>query len=234
MAAGDQFLFGGANLIRFSSAHPIGNVRSHLTLPVATSLAPLLPHGYGDEVRRRERNGTAGADHGRLAGVVAGSTARRLKAGSRHRRSGVMAARQPIPSSSQPSVAPVARPSAKRVLIVDDEPEVRSVLGEIVKQAWPSCAIVAASNVEDALAVVRRDRPDLVLLDVLMPSRDGVEGLKEIQKHDPTIRVVMITAADLASTAAALHHGALGYIPKPFDLRYVSHFIAAALGAGAP
>jgi DNA-binding response OmpR family regulator len=44
----------------------------------------------------------------------------------------------------------------------------------------------------------------------------------------------MITAADLAYTAAALQHGALGYIPKPFDLRYVSHFIAAALSVCAP
>jgi DNA-binding NtrC family response regulator len=146
-----------------------------------------------------------------------------------------MAARQQTPSSSsQPSVAPVARQPAKRVLIVDDEPGVRSVLEDFVKQAWPSCTIVAASNVEEALAVVRRDRPDLVLLDVLMPGLDGVEGLKEIQQHDPTIRVVMITAADLAYTAAALQHGALGYIPKPFDLKYVSHFIAAALGTRAP
>jgi two-component system, response regulator, stage 0 sporulation protein F len=177
-----------------------------------------------------------GADNRSLAGLVAGSTARRLKAaGYRHRRSGVMAARQHITSSSsQPSVALVAEQSAKRVLIVDDEPEVRSILEDIVKQVSPSCAIFAASNVEDALAVVHRDRPDLVLLDVLMPGRDGVEGLKEIRKHDPTIRVVMITAADLAYTAAALQHGALGYIPKPFDLRYVSHFIAAALSACAP
>ena len=75
----------------------------------------------------------------------------------------------------------------------------------------------------------------MVLLDINMPRMNGVEALKEIMKIDQSIAVLMVTGnGELPVTVDAIRNGAFGYVPKPFDLRYLDHLIAASLGRAQP
>ena len=117
--------------------------------------------------------------------------------------------------------------SGKRLLIVDDEPAITEVLREHFRGRFE---VETVFNGPDALTAVVRQRPDLVFLDINMPRMNGVEVLKDIKKIDPSIAVVMVTANERTNVAAeALQSGAFGYVPKPFDFRYLDHMVAAAL-----
>ncbi|PWH13266.1 MAG: two-component system response regulator [Ardenticatenia bacterium] len=108
----------------------------------------------------------------------------------------------------------------KKILIVDDQPEVRELVE--VTLSIGNYRILQASTGDEALALTRIERPDLVLLDVMMPnsSMDGFEVCRRI-KSDPVLRetvVIMVTARgqeqDLQMGRAA---GADGYFTKPFS-----------------
>lgn len=119
----------------------------------------------------------------------------------------------------------------KRILIVDDEPLIAEVLGEHFQAAYE---VETALNGTDALAAVLRHRPDLVLLDINMPRMNGVEVLKDVKKIDESIPVIMVTANEQVSVAAdALKSGAFGYVPKPFDFRYLDHMVATIFEASS-
>jgi two-component system response regulator MprA len=113
----------------------------------------------------------------------------------------------------------------RRILIVDDEPLIVEVLSEHFRVAHE---VETAMNGTDALTAVLRERPDVVLLDINMPRMNGVEVLKDIKKIDESIPVIMVTANEQINLAAdALKTGAFGYVPKPFDFRYLDHMLAA-------
>jgi DNA-binding NtrC family response regulator len=112
----------------------------------------------------------------------------------------------------------------RRILIVDDEPLITEVLGEHFKSDFE---VERALNGTDALTAVVRQRPDLVLLDINMPRMNGVEVLRDIKQIDETIIVIMVTANEqVAMAAESLKSGAFGYVPKPFDFRYLDHMVA--------
>ena len=95
--------------------------------------------------------------------------------------------------------------------------------------------VETAMNGTDALTAVLRGRPDVVLLDINMPRMNGVEVLKDIKKIDESIPVIMVTANEQISLAAdALKTGAFGYVPKPFDFRYLDHMVAAIFDRPRP
>jgi DNA-binding NtrC family response regulator len=118
----------------------------------------------------------------------------------------------------------MATAAPKRILIVDDEPLIIEVLTEHFKATY---GIETAMNGADALTAVLRARPDVVLLDINMPRMNGVEVLKDIKQIDDSITVIMVTANEQVQLAAeALKSGAFGYVPKPFDFRYLDHLLA--------
>ena len=87
-----------------------------------------------------------------------------------------------------------------------------------------------ALNGVEALDAIRRQRPDVVLLDIKMPGMSGVEVLKAIKQLDDSIAVIMVTANEQVALAAeALKSGAFGYVPKPFDFRFLDHTLTAIL-----
>jgi DNA-binding NtrC family response regulator len=113
-------------------------------------------------------------------------------------------------------------------LIVDDEETLLDILVEhFINSNYE--VETAASGVEALTAIVRA-RPDLVLLDINMPRMSGIEVLKEILKIDPTITVIMVSGiSDVAITTEAFRNGAFGFVPKPFDFRYLLHLIAVTV-----
>jgi len=106
-----------------------------------------------------------------------------------------------------------------RTLIVEDDYRVAEVHRGFLERL-PSFAVVAVANTaSEALALVERERPDLVLLDIYLPDRSGLEVLREL--HGPgraPIDVIAITAAnDVDTLRSALQGGVVHYLVKPFQ-----------------
>ncbi len=120
--------------------------------------------------------------------------------------------------------------STGKVLVVDDELEVRQILQEFL--AHRGYDVYAAESGPEALNALDTFKPDVVLLDVLMPGMDGVETLKRMVALQPTLPVIMVTAnADVGITSKLLGLGAADYIPKPFDLEYLDQAVSIQVSA---
>ncbi len=105
----------------------------------------------------------------------------------------------------------------KKILIADDEVYIRLLVRSILGKDY---TVLEASNGEEAVDTARTQKPDLILMDIMMPKLDGV-GACNIIKSDPiigAIPVVMLTArADKLDQKYAKDMGADGYITKPFS-----------------
>ena len=105
----------------------------------------------------------------------------------------------------------------EKVLIVDDQFGIRLLLNEVLQKE--GYQIFQAANGLQALDIVRKHSPDLVLLDMKIPRMDGLEILKRMKGIDPDIRVIIMTAyGESDKIEAANKLGALAHYPKPFDI----------------
>ncbi|MCI5066235.1 sigma-54 dependent transcriptional regulator [bacterium] len=115
----------------------------------------------------------------------------------------------------------------KSILVVDDEETVRSSLALLLKAQF---SVRTAGDAESALQLFGESRPDLVLLDVMMPKVDGIETLKRLKQKDPALPVIMLTAANTVRTAVeSMKLGAADYISKPFDVEELTNTIIETL-----
>ena len=116
-----------------------------------------------------------------------------------------------------------------KILVVDDEPDFCEALRDFL--ADKGFTVMEANSCEEALEAYSQERPDVVLLDVLMPGKDGRETFKELKAFDPEVSVIMITAVheeDLALEAMA--DGAFDYITKPFNPDYLEMALMTKIG----
>jgi DNA-binding NtrC family response regulator len=116
------------------------------------------------------------------------------------------------------------------VLVIDDEPVLQDVLGTLLRQN--RFTYHAATTAADGMRILRDDEVevDVVLLDLMLPDRNGMELLPDIKAHDPHLPVVVITAySSLESAIDAMREGAFHYVPKPFKNEEVLHVIRRAL-----
>jgi DNA-binding NtrC family response regulator len=103
-----------------------------------------------------------------------------------------------------------------QILIVDDEPSIRRILRMLLRSKGHQ--VSEAGDGDQALAAVAQGSPDVILLDLQLPGRTGVELLPELIKEAPAARVVMMTAyGSIASAVEAMRQGAWDYLTKPFD-----------------
>ncbi|MFA5117863.1 MAG: response regulator [Candidatus Omnitrophota bacterium] len=113
-----------------------------------------------------------------------------------------------------------------KILIVDDEPDVIFfVKKQLEAQGYE---IITASDGDEGLRKAREDNPGLILLDVVMPHRDGFSVLHELQLDDQTknIPVIMLTAkAESKAVFQGQELGAVDYIIKPFDVQVLLKFV---------
>jgi two-component system phosphate regulon response regulator PhoB len=122
------------------------------------------------------------------------------------------------------------------ILAVEDDPDIRELLAYAFgKEGW---TLVEAESAEAGLEAARRARPDLVVLDVMLPGMDGLEALRRL-KADPSLACVPVILAtargEEADIVAGLELGADDYVPKPFSPKVLVARIRAALRrAGAP
>lgn len=114
------------------------------------------------------------------------------------------------------------------ILVVDDERDVCDFFQDTLPEE--GYRVLTALNGKDALALVRKERPDMVLLDIKMPGLDGIEVLERIKKIDESIAVVMITGyGDLKTAREAMRLGAFDYVTKPFSLDFIKAVLRDAL-----
>lgn len=102
------------------------------------------------------------------------------------------------------------------ILVVDDEPAIRENLEFLLSEA--SYKVTLAEGGEDGLKKLESDLFDLVLLDVMMPDKNGLEVLDEIRQSSPETAVIMITAfGTIENAVRAIKSGAVDYVTKPWD-----------------
>lgn len=103
-----------------------------------------------------------------------------------------------------------------KLLIVDDEPIEREGMRRILSDAFAELTIFDARNGYQAIEIAEIERPDIVLMDIMMPGINGIETLQQIQAIHPTVRGVMVTAFDTFDYARqALRLGVKEYLLKP-------------------
>jgi len=113
------------------------------------------------------------------------------------------------------------------ILIVDDDKSIRYSLKRMMEEKY---AILTAQNGTEALDRVREGSPDLIIMDIKMPGRSGIEVLKEIKLIDPKSLVIIMTAYGTTETAIeAMKYGAYDYILKPFPIPEMKRLVEKAL-----
>ena len=105
--------------------------------------------------------------------------------------------------------------SGKRVVIVDDHPLIRRGLERMIHTTDGFNVCGEAGNAADAMIVVRKERPDLVIVDVGLPDRDGIELTRSLRKEFPDIAILILSMhEDPQYAKRALEAGARGYMVK--------------------
>ena len=126
--------------------------------------------------------------------------------------------------------------AALRVWLIDDDASIRWVLERALRNAGMNPRAFEAA--EPALDALRRDAPDVLMTDIRMPGRSGLELLTRIRESRPLLPVIVMTAhSDLGSAVSAYEGGAFEYLPKPFDIDQAVALVRRAANAqpqGAP
>ncbi len=119
-------------------------------------------------------------------------------------------------------------PSQPRLLVVDDEADVRYSFRRLFEKA--DYDIAEAASGEQAIAMVRAEAPDVILMDIRMPGADGIATLREIRAFDPRTPVILMTAySSTQSTIEAMKAGAFDYVLKPFEIGKIRTVVQAAV-----
>lgn len=115
-----------------------------------------------------------------------------------------------------------------KLLIVDDEQSVRYSFKKLFNSS--NYTFTEASNADEAIASFKKERPNLVILDIEMPGRDGIQVLKELKELSPKTPVIIVTAYGSGDRVIkAMKFGAYEYIEKPFDIPRLMVVIDEAL-----
>jgi DNA-binding NtrC family response regulator len=114
-----------------------------------------------------------------------------------------------------------------RILLVDDEREATDLLSKRLTRR--GCICRCAHSGEEALELLSRDRPNVIVLDVKMPGMGGLSALEKIKSLYPEIEIIMLSGhADPDSAVNGLRLGAFGYVMKPPNFNELWHLIEDA------
>ncbi len=131
--------------------------------------------------------------------------------------------RGPAPSGSTP----------RCVLIVEDDPSI--ALGLRMNLESEGYRVLSADDGERGLAAARTDKPDLIILDVMLPSMNGLEVLRTLRGEGYMMPIIILSArTGEIDKVAGLELGAEDYVAKPFSLAELLARVRAALGPGGP
>ena len=119
-----------------------------------------------------------------------------------------------------------------KILIVEDEDAIRRVLKKVLIEESPKYIIDEAINGDQAISLIKTNNYDLVLCDIKMPKKDGIDVLKFTIQFDATLPVIMISGhGNLKTAVNAMRLGAFDYIEKPPDLNTLLSTVRSSLNA---
>jgi DNA-binding NtrC family response regulator len=114
------------------------------------------------------------------------------------------------------------------ILVVDDDADIRDILGDTLNSL--GARVITASNGQEGLERVNKESPELVLLDIEMPVKNGLDVLREMRQRGCDATIIMITAYGTIERAVqAMQEGAFDFISKPFDLDHIAMVVEKAL-----
>jgi len=114
-----------------------------------------------------------------------------------------------------------------RILVVDDEPQIRRSLQ--VNLENKNYSVMTAASGDEALETMTRRKPDVVIVDLVLPSMDGIELTRRIREQSPVPIIVLSAIGDEWKKVEALESGADDYVTKPFGIEELSARIRSAL-----
>ncbi len=117
--------------------------------------------------------------------------------------------------------------NVKTVLVVDDEPVLRTIVREILHEE--GYAVIEAADGRVMLEIMARERPDLVLMDVMMPGIDGREAYRQLRSN-PEHRDVPVVMMSAGVRPIKLDPSIAGFMAKPFDLTQLVELVARLIG----
>jgi DNA-binding NtrC family response regulator len=116
------------------------------------------------------------------------------------------------------------------ILLIEDEDSIRRVLKKVLQQDNQSYKFTEATDGQEGILTVKKQHFDLILCDIKMPKKDGIEVLDFIRNHTPATPVVMISGhGNLETAVQAMRMGAFDYISKPPDLNHLLSTVRSAL-----
>jgi DNA-binding NarL/FixJ family response regulator len=122
-----------------------------------------------------------------------------------------------------------------RVAILDDDEEFSEILSDIINKSDGYKCVAVYNNYFDAVKKIEEDVPDILLLDVEMPAKSGIESLKEFKSLYPTLEVMMLTVySDSEKIFESLKAGASGYLLKKSHASRILEAIKEAFEGGVP
>ncbi|PLR85160.1 two-component system response regulator [Bacillus canaveralius] len=109
-----------------------------------------------------------------------------------------------------------------KVLLIEDDPMVQEVNKEFIASVSGFQVVAVAGDGEEGIELVKKLKPELVILDIFMPKKDGIKTLQEFRKQNLESDVIVVSAAkDRETIKLMLQNGALDYIIKPFKLQRI-------------
>lgn len=121
----------------------------------------------------------------------------------------------------------------QKLLVVEDEAEVREFVANFFRKR--DIDVITASNGKEALKLIEKQKPNLVLMDIQMPDMDGIETLRRIRKTDKSTKVIMVTGKNPQEEGAlerCRNFGVSDYIHKPLEVDMLEKTVMKELGHG--
>lgn len=129
----------------------------------------------------------------------------------------------------------MALPFKKRVMIVEDDQEIRNSFSLIVNSSQRFTVVGAYGDCEEAISSLNRDKPEIVLMDIELPGMNGIKGTQIIKDKHPNAEVIMVTVyEDSELVFEALKAGASGYITKSANYMELLSALEEIMRGGAP
>lgn len=117
-----------------------------------------------------------------------------------------------------------------RLVVADDAPFIREIVRHVAEQNDIEL-VGEATDGNEAAQLAKKLKPDVVLLDIIMPNKSGIEAAKEISAHDPSIKLIAFSTADQDMLVTrALEAGCVSYLVKPFKAEELVKAIRQSVG----
>ncbi len=121
------------------------------------------------------------------------------------------------------------------ILVIDDEADIRDLCRRILSQA--GYQVIEAPDGNVGMRLYRENRPDLIITDIIMPEKEGIETIMELRREFPAVRIVAISGGGQATTGATCLHlakslGAVKALAKPFTKSELLDVVREALEGG--